>query len=85
MKKAQGISLRTIVVAALAIIVMLVLIGIFSNKIGFFSDNAIDCASKGGTCKESCGVDEIPILRTSCNFDDQVGNDNCCIPGGVVG
>ena len=85
MKKAQGISLRTIVIAALAIIVMLVLIGIFTNKIGFFSANAINCESKGGTCKGSCGADEILILRTSCNFDDQAGNDKCCIPGGLVG
>ena len=84
MKKSQGLSLRTIVIAVIAIIVMLILISIFSNKISFFSENAMDCGSKGGSCKNNCTSDEITILRTSCNFDLQEDNDDCCIPGDKV-
>ena len=74
--------MRIVIIATLAIIVMLVLVGIFSNKINFFSDNAMDCISKGGHCANGCSVDEITILRTSCNFDENMGNDKCCILGG---
>ena len=84
MKKSQGLSLRTIVIAVIAIIVMLILISIFSNKINFFSENAIDCVSKGGRCSNNCASNEITILRTSCNFDLEEENDFCCILGDQV-
>ena len=84
MKRAQGISIRVIIVAVLAIVVMLVLIAIFSNKINLFSANALDCDSKGGTCFSTCDPNEITILGSSCNFDGEEGNDKCCIPGGYV-
>ncbi len=79
MKKAQGMSIRIIIIAVLAIVVMLILIAIFSNKINMFSANAMNCESKGGQCLSSCSSNEIIILGTSCNFDSTPENDKCCI------
>jgi len=53
-KKAQGISLNVIVIAAIALLVMVVLILVFTGKIGNFTSNVDVCENKGGVCRESC-------------------------------
>jgi len=59
-KKAQGLSIRTIIIALLALIVLVVLIAIFVNKIGEWGEDTGDVAdtsqfgvgtvAKTGTC-----------------------------------
>ena len=36
-KKAQGISINTVIIAAIALIVLVVLVAIFTGRIGLFS------------------------------------------------
>lgn len=45
-KKAQGLSLQTIILAVLAIIVLIVLIVIFVSKSSLFTDNIDNCKDK---------------------------------------
>lgn len=58
MKKAQGISMNVIIVAAIALLVLVVLIAIFSGRMGIFGkglneqDTKIgeSCIAQGGIC-----------------------------------
>jgi len=50
MKKAEGLSLTTIVIAALALLVLVILSVIFVGRIGKWNERSIDCEQRGGTC-----------------------------------
>lgn len=50
MKKAEGLSLTTIVIAALALLVLVILSVIFVGRIGKWSEKSTDCLQRGGTC-----------------------------------
>ncbi len=70
MKKAQGLSLQTIVISILALIVLVVVIFVFSGKIGDVKTSLDSCESKGGKCETPCPYG--PIIKTKeC--------DTCCI------
>ena len=78
-KKAQGLSLNTIIIAVIVLIVLVVLIVIFSGKMGDFGDRVSNPCS--GTCKslsESCTETERSTLM-DCN-KDSAGIEKCCIP-----
>ena len=52
-KKAQGLSINTIIIAAIALVVLVVLIAIFTGRLGMFSKGLGDvgkCQNLGGTC-----------------------------------
>jgi len=62
-KRAQGISLNTIIIAAIALIVLVVLVAIFTGRISMFSKGYDDtsedtqsrvCNAQGGTCASDC-------------------------------
>jgi len=61
--KSQGLSLNTIIIAAIVLIVLVVLWSIFTGKIGGFSKELKECR---GTCTTS-----------SCAAVDTNGNDYC--------
>jgi uncharacterized membrane protein YqiK len=65
-KKAQGISINTIIIAAIALIVMVLLILIFTGNIRNFRTSAGACVNNGGTCvgEAELGDDGLP---TGCN------------------
>ena len=75
MSKAQGMPLNTIVIAAIALIVMVIIIMIFTGRIGNFNSGIDDCASKGGepssdgTC--DLGSVKIPMKKEG---------EYCCVP-----
>ena len=48
--KAQGLSLNTIVIAALVLIVLVVVIAIFSGAMGDAAEWFSSCSSKNGQC-----------------------------------
>jgi hypothetical protein len=50
-KKAQGLSITTVVVAILAILVLVVLFYIFTARVGPFSQTAMSCPS--GACVDA--------------------------------
>jgi len=49
-KKAQGLSLSTVVIAALALLVLVILSVIFVGRMGNTSDKSRDCIQQGGSC-----------------------------------
>ncbi|NTV22836.1 MAG: hypothetical protein HGA85_00485 [Nanoarchaeota archaeon] len=50
MKKAQSISINTIIVAAIALVVMILVIVIFTTNITGFRRSAGSCQSQRGVC-----------------------------------
>jgi len=88
-KKGVEITMNTIVVAAIALLVLVVLSAIFLGRIGTFGEKSESCEVQGGLCAPTgeCGNPDYgaggfpqknPLL--SCP-DDNVGNSQvCCIP-----
>ena len=56
-KKAQGLSLNTIIVAIVVLIVLVVLIMVFTGYFGSrFTPAVTSCVNSGGVCQESSGI-----------------------------
>lgn len=78
-KKAQGLSMQTVVIAAIVLIVLFVLILIFTGRINIFRQDMESCLNKGGTCKDAKDCDGIRTTVEECQKKGQV----CCFtPGG---
>lgn len=90
-KKAVEISMNTIIIAAIALLVLIVVVLIFTGQTGKFTRGINDCAAKGGleknceTTSASC-VSNGGIPSGSCIFYDSNGkakdpgkNDVCCV------
>ena len=54
MKKAHGISLNVIIIAAVALLVLVILSVIFMGRMGTFGTESNDCENKGGMCLDEC-------------------------------
>jgi len=56
MKKAQGISMNTIIIAAIALLVLVILAVIFTGRMGDWSKKTRECKNNGGEClsKDEC-------------------------------
>lgn len=52
-KKAQGLSINVIVIAAIMVVVLIVVILIFVNHIGHFSKTTKNCKVLGGECMDA--------------------------------
>jgi len=75
MSKAQGLSMQTVVVAALVLIVLIILVVVFSGKMNFFGKGTEECGSKGGQCQDrACLPGEVPVIAACPD------TENCCIP-----
>jgi hypothetical protein len=77
-KKAQGMSINMIVVAAIALLVMVILIAIFSSQMGDFGEQKDNCIAQGGACTppqtdRRCASGEVRI-NAECS-----GTDICCV------
>jgi hypothetical protein len=64
-KKAQGLSMTTIVVAALALLVLVVLALVFTGRMGSFSTGIKEV----GTCAQAC---------TAAGFEGGISTDSSC-------
>lgn len=73
-KKAQGLSMNTIVIAALVLVVLVVLIVIFSGRMKDFGTNLKSCETLNGNCEDSCNSNEATHRNTNCP-ESQV----CCV------
>ena len=77
MKKAQAISINTIVVAAIALTVMILIILITTNNLTIFGKSSKNCESNGGICvetKDTCTEEPISgrvSLNRNCDYDDR--------------
>jgi len=77
-KKAQGLSLNTIIIAALVIMVLIILGLVFMGRMGSFGQKQESCQAKGGTCRTECAEGEMEmagILGGICPEDY-----SCCMP-----
>ena len=79
MKKGQGLSLTTIVVAAISLLVLVILSVIFIGRMGGFAGQVGECENKGGKCAITCGIDDAVNYPTqyaawTCNEGEV-----CCI------
>ena len=87
-KKAQGISINVIIIAAIALLVLVVLAVIFMGRIGQFGASVAECENKGGKCAdigEYCGQPESSVADYPTRFADwkcpPVDNQevDCCV------
>jgi len=85
-KKAQGLSMNVIIIAAIAIVVLVIMIVIFSSRVQLFGQGTNTCQ---GTCvalKSSCGSSApIPAKNCDANGDgtpDVEGAGFCCMEAG---
>ena len=82
MKKAQSISINTVIVAAIALIVLVVVIAIFGSRTRIFAGNVRDCDTQGSNahCDSACETWEVNIPGTDCEDSTGSGATNkCCV------
>jgi hypothetical protein len=89
MKKAQGMSLKVIIIAVIALIVLVVLILIFTGKVKFFGSQTSDTASKytGNKCavpgtNNKCETDPYTCRQQGGVYDESEYDDcgyGCCM------
>lgn len=82
-KKAEGLSLNVIVVAALALLVLVILAIIFVGRIGNFNTESGKCEAYGGSCvRTSCNGDYQRQVGYDCNLDgDDTSNEGQAVDG----
>ncbi len=91
MKKAQGMSMNVIIIAALALIVLVILAVVFMNKIGGFVTETDSCENNGGRCvynapagSNPCGEYEAKksgrsYICPGSDFESDEDNGICCV------
>ena len=90
-RKSQGLSMNVIIIAAIALIILVVLIAIFTGRIGVFSTGIADagsCISRGGDCQpDPCGDGQEGVLG-ALGCTEETDGKYCCkdaSESGVVG
>ena len=84
MKKAQGIALNVIVIAAIALLVLVVLSVIFIGRIGTFGEGSKNCEGQGGICvTDQCPTGNTPFRAWTCPETASGGTQICCIQTGA--
>jgi hypothetical protein len=94
-KKAQGMTINVIIIAAIALLVLVILVIIFTGRTGMFAKESGNCVNNGGTCttaecstlgelvKEStaykCYYTADDVLPEGKKVGDQNAEANCCI------
>ena len=77
-RKAQGLSLNVIIIAALALVVLIILVLIFTGQTKIFTSGLASCTNKGGKCanqfNRECPEGYANLAGTDCKPYD------CCIP-----
>jgi hypothetical protein len=84
MKKAQSLSLNTIIIAALALLVLVILAFVFMGRFSLFTKESGDCATMKGTCIRSGSCDGTYQKQVSydCDLDgDGTKNEGQSIDG----
>jgi len=82
MKKAQGISLNTIIIAAIALLVLVILAIIFMVRMGVFSQNSNDCKQYQGDCSQGlrCEREYEPHPLGLCyDSNERDYSNTCCV------
>ncbi len=89
MRKAQGLSVSVIIIAAIALVVMVILIAMVLNSGGDINRNLSACESSGDgvegidwKCASSCDNGWIRSPTKNCDPELYSQNSVCCIPLG---
>lgn len=81
MKKAQGLSMNIIVMAAIALLILVILAIIFMGRMGVFGQQVAACKNQGGNCRDACVSPEIEYGPASAACISADGaKPYCCIP-----
>jgi len=84
MKKAQGISLNVIVIAAIALLVLVILTFVFTGGMADFMKKSKDCSKdKLAECQsgDECDDGWLPHPSRVCYDESKVDEDQiCCLP-----
>jgi len=92
-KKAQGMSLNVVIIAALGLLVLVVLAIIFTGRTGIFVRESDKCTVKYGNTgkcvvtQEECTGAYDKILSGACdlNEDGKFNDGYCCVTVGTSG
>lgn len=87
-KRAQGISMNTIIIAAIALLVLVIVSIIFMGRMGWFAKNSNDCMKLTGG-KGDCNQgpkcqDDYTEHPTGICYDrnsNEPTSDACCVKG----
>ena len=87
MKKSQGLSVKTIIISALALLVLVVLSIGFIEKTGEFVVETEDCTTQVGVCRlfvgetpnKGCEGSEFPHQGVSCTLSPTGKERVCCL------
>ena len=80
-KKAQGLSLNTIIIAIIVLIVLVVIVIIFTGYFGkIFTPSVKSCTAQGGECADQCGVGLLgnEIVSAECTTPKDGTPLRCC-------
>ncbi len=81
MKKGQGISINTVIIAAIALLVLVVLSVIFLGRTNIFARESADCENKGGSCVVGpCPGGLTEFRAWACEKTSEGAAQRCCIP-----
>ena len=87
MKKAQSLSMNTIIIAALALLVLVIVAVVFLGRMGIWGQNVNDCASNGGTCSDGAdcltGMTKHPSWKCYNGKEVDAGK-TCCVQTGLT-
>ncbi|MFH1054013.1 MAG: hypothetical protein V1740_06365 [Candidatus Woesearchaeota archaeon] len=78
MKKGQGLSLNTIIIALLVLIVLVALVLIFTGRINLFRGGLKDCAGECMQTATGCSNGKIGYYLKDCSGVGGEGGDYCC-------
>ena len=81
-KKAQGLSLNMVIMAAIALIILVIIVAIFTGNLGKFGVGVSACSTKSGTCKESCVDGETAIIAKCPEAGQDETLIKCCVTVG---
>jgi len=79
-KKSQGISMNTIIIAAIALLVLVILAVIFTQRMGWWSRSSQDCDKFDGDCsKTTCDTGYIEHPTAVCDKQEYGAKAKCCV------
>jgi len=85
-RRAQGISINVIIIAAIALLVLVILSIIFTGRMGIFSHQVSSCNAKGGQCFDISGTTcsdasggQYTLAYPLAKCDTE--GETCCLPG----
>ena len=92
-KKGQGLSMNTIIIALITLLVLIVIISIFTSRSQSFAQDLSECEKSGGECtfRRACDgavvpaeCEDIPLSKKVGSWTTvSLGDDPVCCIGGI--